>query len=337
MNKQVLDISTSSIIRVFAVLLVIGFIFAIWEILASVFLAIVIAAGMEPAIRAMSKVKIPRFISAIIIYVGALAVITAVFYTVFPTLLNEVKQLSTDFPEDYASIIVSIEEFFGKTPVDIDVKQQIGGFLGGIQESISAGSPNIFAFLSNLFGGLVSFVLVFVISFYLALQKDGIEHFIKSVLPASHQEYAVDLWTRVQYRFGKWFQGQLLLALFVGMLMFAVLWSMGVKYALSIAFLVAVLEIIPVIGPIIAGLIALVLISFQSPMLAIGAVIAYVLIEQIQQHIFLPRVMSRAIGLNPIIIIVALLIAAKLIGFWGLILAIPIAVTISEFVRDFRK
>ena len=337
MGKQVLDISTSSIIRVFVVLLVIGFIFAIWQILASVFLAIVIAAGMEPAIRAMSKVKIPRLISAIIIYAIALTVITAVFYTIFPTLLNEVKQLSTDFPEDYAGIIVNIEEFFGKTPVDIDVKQQIEGFLGGVQESISVGAPNIFAFLFNLFGGIISFVLVFVISFYLALQKDGIERFIKSIVPVGHQEYAIDLWTRVESRIGKWFQGQLLLALFVGILMFVVLWFMGVKYALTIAFLVGVFEIVPVIGPIIAGLIAFVLISFQSPMLAVGAMIAYLLIEQIQQHIFLPHVMSRAIGLNPIIIIVSLLVAANLIGLWGVILAIPIAVTVSEFVKDFRK
>ena len=128
-----------------------------------------------------------------------------------------------------------------------------------------------------------------------------------------------------------------MLGLFAGTLMFGVLWLMGVKYALTIALLVGVLEIIPVIGPIIAGLIALVLISFQSPLLAVGAIVAYIIIEQIQQHIFVPSVLSRAIGLNPITIIVALLIAANLIGFWGIILAIPIAVAISEFVGDFKK
>ncbi|MFY9457398.1 MAG: AI-2E family transporter [Candidatus Spechtbacterales bacterium] len=337
MNKQVFDISTSTIIRTVVVLLAVAFIFSIWQILASVFLAIVIAAAMEPAIRGLSKVKIPRFFSAVIVYLIALLVITSVFYLVLPTLINETRQLSTDLPEGYTGIISSTEQFFGRTPVDLNIKEQASGFFANIQEGISSGASNIFVFLYNLFGGIVSLVLVFVISFYLVLQKNGIEHFLKSIVPVGHQDYAVDLWGRVQKRLGKWFQGQLLLALFAGTSMFVVLWLLGVKYALTIAFMVGVLEIIPMMGPIIGGVIALVLISFQSPMLAGGAIIAYFLIEQIQQNIFMPHVLARAMGLNPIIIIVALLVGAKLIGFWGILLAIPIAVTITEFVRDFKK
>jgi predicted PurR-regulated permease PerM len=80
-----------------------------------------------------------------------------------------------------------------------------------------------------------------------------------------------------------------------------------------------------------------VLISFQSPLLALGAILVYLVIEQLQQHLFVPVVMAKATGLNPVIIIIAFLVAAKLIGFWGILLAIPIAVTLAEFVKDFRK
>lgn len=337
MGKQVFDISTSTIIRTVIVLLAVALLFSIWQILASVFFAIVIAAGMEPAVKGLVKIKIPRFIAVVILYVFALSILTSVFYLIFPILITETRQLSTDLPAGYTELVRDIEEFFGRTPSDIGIQERVGGFFMNIQQSIASETANIFTFVSGLFGGILSFVLVFVSSFYLLLQKDGVEHFLKSVVPKGHQDYAVDLWKRVQARLARWFQGQLILAVFAGTLMFVVLWLMGVKYALTIAFMVGVLEVIPVIGPIIGGLTTLALISFQSPMLSFVAVIAYFFIEQIQQHLFMPHVLSRAIGLNPIIIIVSLLVAAKLIGFWGVLLAIPIAVTVMEFVRDFKK
>lgn len=336
-NKQVLDISTASIIRVFAVVLVIGFIFAIWQIIASVFLSIVIAAAVEPGVNLLRKIKIPRLLGALIVYSIGLLLLASVFYTVLPTLLGEIKQLSNEMPASYTELLKNVEEFFGKTSQNGNTEQQIRSFLSGIQSGLSTGASNLFSFTFNLFGGIVSFILVFVISFYLVLQKDGLENFLKSIIPEVHQDYAIDLWKRVQYKLGKWFQGQLLLAVFVGTFMLLALWLMGVKYALTIAFMIAVLEIIPVIGPIIAGFITFALISFQSPMLALVGTIVYLLAEQLQAHLFLPRVMAKTIGLNPIIIIVALLVAGKLIGFWGIILALPITVTIYEFVKDFRK
>jgi len=335
--KQVLDISTSSIIRVFVILIAIGFLFAIWEIVASIFLAIVIASALESPVRALGKLKIPRLLAALIVYAFVLLVLVSVFYVVFPTLVRETRQLAFDFPASYSQFIQSLEQFFGSTSININVQEQVGSFLNNIQQSISAGASNIFAFTANLFGGLATFGLVLVISFYLVFQKDGVEHFLKAFVPKAHQEYAIDFWKRVEYKLGRWIRGQLLLGIFAGTVMFVVLWLMGVKYALTIAFMIGVLEIIPVIGPITAALISLALVSFQSPMLALGVLAAYIVMEQVKQYLIYPIVIRRAVGLNPIVIIVALLVGIKLIGFWGILLAIPVTVAISEFVKDFRK
>ena len=337
MNKQVLDISTSSIIRVFVVLIAIGFLFAIWQIIASIFLAIVIASALEPAVVGLGKLKIPRLFAALIIYGVVLLVLTSAFYAIFPTLVNETRQLASDLPTSYSEFIKNIEQFFGSTSVNINVQEQIRSFVDNIQQSLSSGASGIFAFTANLFGGLTSFILILVISFYLVFQKDGVEQFLKSFVPRAHQDYAIDFWKRVQYKLGRWFQGQLLLGVFAGTVMFVALWLMGVKYALTIAFMIGVLEIIPVIGPITAGLIAFVLISFQSPMLALGVIVVYLVMEQIQQYLVYPIVITRAVGLNPILVIVALLVGIKLMGFWGILLAIPVTVAISELVKDFRK
>jgi len=256
---------------------------------------------------------------------------------ILPSLITESRQLSTDVPDGYVEIIRDVEQFFGKSSSQINIEGQIKSFFGGVQSRISGNASNIFGFFSSLFGGIISSLLVLVISFYLVLQKNGIERFVRSFTPDQHEEYAVDLWKRVQTRLGRWFQVQLLLGVFVATFMFLALWLMGVKYALTIAFMAGVLEIIPVIGPITAGLITLVLISFQSPLLALGAIGIYFVIEQIQQNFFVPSVFSKAIGLNPVAIIIALLVGMQLAGLWGIILAIPISVTLSEFLKDFRK
>lgn len=337
MPTQTLNISTSSIIRVFIVLLLIAFIFSVWQIIASVFLAIVIASGVEPGVKALTKLKFPRFLAALIIYVVGLAVIASVFSAILPALVTETKQLSVEFPAVYKNFVQSIQDFWGFSVEDESTKEQVQNILLQLQETLSKNASNIFAFTFNLFGGLLSFLLVIVISFYLVLQKDGIEDLLRSIIPQNHQEYAFDLWKRVQKRLGRWFQYQLLMGVSVGLLFFIVLWVMNVKYALTLALLAALFEIVPVIGPIIVGLTSFVLVSFQSLMLGGGVVLAYIVIEQIQQQVLLPSVMARAIGLNPVIIIVSLLVAGKLIGLWGVILAIPFAVMMSELVKDFRR
>lgn len=338
MPKQVLDISTSSIVRVFAILLLIGFLFSIWQIIASIFLAVVIASAIEPIIGLFTKAKMPRFIATLLVYVFGIAILASAFYLVIPTLILEFKQLSVDLPAAYSQLVNDIKVFFGNEPSQINAGEHFRALFGNFQQGIGGATGNIFSFTFGLFGGLFSSVLIFVISFYLAMQKDGVERLLRSFIPAtSHQEYLVDLWKRVQKKLGRWFQGQLFLALFVGLLLFLAFWLMGVKYALTIAFIAGIFEIIPVIGPLIAGLIAFVLISFQSPMLALSAVVVYFLVEQLQNNLVLPSVMSKTTGLNPVIIIVALLVGVKLAGSWGIILAIPASVTLIEFARDLKK
>ena len=337
MPKQVLDISTGSIIRVFAVLLLIGFLFSIWQILASIFMAVVIASVAEPGISFLTRLRLHRFIAAMLVYLAGIGIVASAFFLVIPTLVVESRQISSDLPVAYEQLVNDIEIFFGNEPSEINAGEHFRSLFGNFQQGIGGIGSNIFSITFGLFGGLISVILVFVISFYLTLQKDGIEHFLRSIVPHGHQDYAVDFWKRVQYKIGRWFQGQLILGVFVGTAMFVVLWLMGVKYALTIAFMMGVLEIIPVIGPITAGLISLAFISFQSPTLAFGVLIAYIVVEQIQQYLIYPIVITRAVGLNPILIIVALLVGIKLIGFWGILLAIPITVAISEFVRDFKK
>jgi len=176
--------------------------------------------------------------------------------------------------------------------------------------------------------------VILVISFYLTVQEKGVKRFIMSLTPAKHQSYLSSLIERIQRKMGGWLRGQLLLMLIVGILTYIALRLIGLKYALVLALIAGILEIVPYIGPIISAIPAVILGFVQSPFLALLVIILYILIQQIESQIIAPQVMRRAVGLNPIITIIAILIGAKLAGILGIILAVPITAALAEFLKD---
>ncbi|MDP3962431.1 MAG: AI-2E family transporter, partial [bacterium] len=191
---------------------------------------------------------------------------------------------------------------------------------------------------SFIFGGELSFILMIVLSFYLAVQEDGVGSFLKIVSPVKHHEYIINLWKRSQRKIGYWMQGQLLLGVIVGVLVYLGLMILGVKNALLLASIATIFEIIPIFGPILAAVPA-VLISFVDGgatlvLLVIGL---YLIIHQFENHLLYPLVVRKIIGISPIVVILALVIGAKLAGFLGALLAVPIASALMEWIDDVEK
>ncbi|MBL7155340.1 MAG: AI-2E family transporter, partial [Candidatus Portnoybacteria bacterium] len=175
------------------------------------------------------------------------------------------------------------------------------------------------------------------ISFYLAVQEKGAKRFLVSLTPNEHQSYLADLIERIESKIGGWLRGQLLLMFIIGCLTYIGLYFLGVKYALTLALVAALLEIIPYIGPILAAIPAVILAFFQSPFLALLVILLYIVIQQLENYIIVPQVMKRAVGLNPVVIIIVMLIGAKLAGLLGIILAVPVTAAAAEFLKDLQK
>jgi len=185
---------------------------------------------------------------------------------------------------------------------------------------------------------LLSFILIIVFSFYFAVQEYGIANFLKIVTPIEHEKYIIDLWKRSQLKIGRWMQGQILLALFIGILVYLGLMILGVKYALLLAILAAVTELIPLFGPILAAIPAI-LIGFLDGGTTLGLMVLglYVIIQQFENHLIYPLVVKKVVGVPPLMVIIALLIGAQLAGFLGIIIAVPVAAALMEFVNDIEK
>jgi len=127
------------------------------------------------------------------------------------------------------------------------------------------------------------------------------------------------------------------LMLIIGCLTFIGLYFLNVPYVLILALIAGLFEIIPYIGPIIAAIPAVILAFLVSPLLALLVVVLYIVIQQLENYVIVPQIMKKAVGLNPIVIIVVMLIGAKLAGVLGLILAVPLTASVAEFLKDIRK
>ena len=181
-------------------------------------------------------------------------------------------------------------------------------------------------------------ILIIVFSFYFAVQETGIDDFLRIISPVKYQKNIVSLWRRSQIKIGLWMQGQIILAVIVGMLVYLGLTILGVKYALLLAVIAAVFELIPVFGPILSSIPAI-LIGFVDGGATTGLLVIglYVIIQQFENHLIYPLVVTKVVGVPPLLVILALLVGAQLAGFLGIILAVPIAAVIQEFVSDVQR
>jgi len=332
-QSQTINISTSTILRVIIILLALVFLYIIKDILMVVFVAIIIAAAINGPVSWLQRHRVPRLLGVIFIYLLLLLFLALIVTLIFPPLAEQIKQLAIYFPEFMEKIGLSVQEWWGKYRSEGNLQS----FLDKISNKLAQATSSVFATIIGLFGGLLSAIIILVISFYLAVQEKGAKRFLISLTPSEHHNYLSGLIERIESKIGGWLRGQLLLMLIVGLLTYIGLYFLGVKYALTLALIAALLEIVPYIGPILAAVPAVILAFFQSPFLALLVILLYIVIQQLENYIIYPQVMKKTVGLNPIIIIVAMLIGAKLAGVLGIILAVPVTAAIAEFLKDFQK
>ncbi len=337
-----IHISSRTIIEVILFLLLVALLFYLKELVLIVLTAIVIASAIEPAAKWFMKYRIPRIAAVLVVYLTVVGGLFALFYFFLPPVLNETANFLSTMPQYIDSITVANSSGNGVSSFlstqEVVAQFSLRDVVVDLQRAISNVSGSLLKTVSTVFGGVLSFGLIIVFSFYFAVQDTGIDDFLRVVTPLRHQEYVVGLWRRSQHKIGRWMQGQLLLGLIVGVLVYLGLTILGVKYALLLAVLAAIFEIIPVFGPILAAIpavgVALVDGGVTLGLLAAGL---FVIIQQFENHLIYPLVVTKVVGVPPLLVILALIVGAQLAGFLGVILSVPVAAAIQEFVKDLEK
>lgn len=308
------------------------------DLLLIVLTAIVIASAIEPAIQFLIKQRIHRILSVILMYVLIVGMFLGALLFFVPPILGDAANLLSQLPQTLSALNIT-EVTHGLLPWGT-VGEQISSadLLRNISVTLADTTGGVFTTVSAFFGGLTSFVLIIVFSFYFSVQETGVDDFLRVVTPIKEQAYVLHLWKRSQQKIGKWMQGQLMLGIIVGILLYLGLTILGIPNALLLAVLAGLFELIPVFGQILAAIPALAIAftdgGFTAFLLVAGL---YLVVQQFESHLIYPVVVKKIVGVPPLLVILALIVGAKLAGFLGILLSVPIAAAIQEFVSDIDR
>lgn len=317
------------------IILVLIFLYLVRDVIIILFLAIIIASAVGPFANWLESKKFPRLLGVLLLYLSFFGLVVFLLSLVVPFVAAELKQLTQALPKFVSNLSGALEKAQQTTSSRyFDFFGEIQNLLDSFSQFLFAYSQSTLGLVINIFGGALSFVAIIIISFYLSVMRRGIIGFVSSVLPEKYESYVIDLWKRAELKVGRWLQGQLLLALSVGLVVFVGLSLLGVKYALLLGILAMVLEIVPIVGPVLAAIPGLILAFSQSPTLGVWTLVFYVAVQQIENHIFVPLILGKTLGLNPVTVIIALLVGGKIAGILGMLLAVPVAVIIVEILDD---
>ncbi len=337
------SISTGTIIRFFLVVIVIAALYYLRDVLLVVVAAVVIASALEPIVRRMGRFHIHRVVAAVLIYIIVAALLAAVLVFFVPLLINDSVSFLASLPRT-----ISVDDIWNPIrdiginvlPSSVTSGQDISiaDLVNNLQSTLAGTTAGAFKTASFVFGGVLSFMLIVVLSFYLVVQEDGVENFLRLITPANRHEYAINLWGRARRKIGSWLQGQILLGVIVGVLVYLTLAVVGIPHALVLAVLAGVFELIPVFGPVISSVPAI-LIAFTDQGIGTGFLLIglYLIIYQFESQLFYPLVVKKIVGISPIIVILALVIGAKLAGILGALIAVPLSAALMEYVHDVEK
>lgn len=311
METKTFDISWSALWKILAFAMFVAVLYAGRQIFLGLFLAIIISSGLEGVVDVLeSRVKMPRSVSVILIFLAALVAFILFVYTFIPFVLVE---LNTVFGS------------FGKLNM---------GSWGTLSSQFLSGQSSPISIFSNFVGSFGLALAVIVCSFYLSIGHDGVERFLKVVIPPDYEETTMRIYERSKQLIGSWFRMQLLLSVVMGFIVWSGLAILGVKYAFLLAVMAACFELVPFLGPIMSGAVAIVSALLTSTTLAVYTLIFFLIAQQFESHILVPILSRRAVGLHPVIVIVALLIGAEIGGVLGVIIAVPTAAVFQEVIQD---
>ncbi|KKU53871.1 MAG: hypothetical protein UX77_C0036G0002 [Parcubacteria group bacterium GW2011_GWA1_47_11] len=341
-NKQKWEITIGSWARGVVVVAIAYASFLAGEFILVVIASVVIASAIEPAVGWAKKRGIPRLPMVFLVYLTSALILAGLFYFLLLPLVGEISSFIRTLTI-YSNSVTSggilsdmfrTQNLFGgfDTPVLI---RELSSQLNSLASFLSRG---VFSSISLIFGGVLNFVLILVLSFYLVAQEDGISKFLKMVTPIQHEQYVIGLWRRSQRKIGLWMQGQLLSSVLVMVLVYIALLLVGVPHALLLSVLAGVFELIPLFGATLAAIPTL-FVAYTWGGMSITLVVAgiYILIQQLESHLISPLVAKKVVGISPIISIMALVIGGTLAGFLGVLVSVPVAAAIIEFISDFEE
>jgi predicted PurR-regulated permease PerM len=298
------------------------------------------AIGFSPIVRIIERQKVlpiarrlPRWLAILILYVAILGTIALVFVLIFPPLVHQAQALWARIPEMFDRV----QEFLiskGLLRQHFTMQEAVQHAPGGSGDAVAT----VAGAVANVAGGIFGIVTILILTFYILIESSNLRQSALRLFPRSRRPRVDAAAREVTEKVSAWLAGQLLLAFIIGATSAVGLWALGVPFFYVLALLSAVGELIPIVGPIISAIPALAVAATVSPKTVLFVLIFFVLQQQLENHILVPKIMSRQVGVSAVTVIASLLIGGSLAGIVGAILAVPTAailqVVMSEVLRE---
>jgi len=330
-DERILDISWGTILKIAIVFLGIYILFLIKDILIWILFAFIISILFNPVINLLQKIRIPRVIATLVVYVAVFAVLSFLFYWTIPVFLFEIQDFTQLFPQYFEKLAPPLRG------LDIEAFESFETFTQALQDWLVKVSSSIFGAIISIFGGILSMVTIFALAIFFSMEEKEVEQTIKLLVPKKNEAYFLDLWERCQAKTAAWFGTRVLSSVFVGLVSYLTLEIFKINYAFVLGLFSGVMDIVPVLGPIFATILIVLLAALDSWSKALLVLIAFVLIQQIEGNVLTPLLTEKMVGLPAILVLIALLVGGRLWGILGAILIIPLTGIIYEFLRDLLK
>lgn len=296
------------------------------SILASIFTSYIIMASLLPFVTYLRKKGIPKLAAVLIVYITLLLTAFILIFPLIPFLISQVQALIIGFPT-----------YIQRSAAILGIPFNSAQLQDYISRELDTIGANAFLVTKQVFGGLFSFMTISIVSFYLLLNYDTFRIWIGRFFHPKDRENVYEVLKDVDDKLGSWLRGQLFLCYIIGLMTWIALTAIQLPNALPLAVIAGILEAFPTIGPILSSIPAIIVAFTISPTMALGIAGVYVVIQALENQLVVPKVMQKAVGLNPIIVIMALSIGAELMGVSGALLAIPFISFIIALVGSIRE
>jgi predicted PurR-regulated permease PerM len=311
---------------------------ALWEVrdaLLLIYISALVAIGLSPLVndlerKRLMRQRVPRWAAILVIYVFIIAALIAVASMIIPAVVMQARDLGREFPQ----LLHQAQQWL----IDHGVLTREISAQEAVQSASVSGAQDYLGFVANavlgVIGGVFGVITVLVLAFYLLVDSSSLILVFLRLFPREKRPQVNDACRRVTNKISAWLGGQLLLAGIIGSTAALGLFLMGVPFFWVLALIAAIGEMIPIVGPILSAIPAVAVALSVSPTLALGVIIFFVGQQQLENHLLVPKIMQRQVGISPVFVIIALLIGGSLLGVMGAILAVPTAAILQVLLEE---
>lgn len=338
-----------AILFTIGVLILIWFVGQITSVIVRLLLAVILAAGMKPLVDRLTARELrrqgrwtpPRGLIVLVVYVAMIVLVSVAGGLIVQVVVVEIQNLIVGVPVYAPRIVDRVNEILDLVPggremvADFDIAGQLSALVSRLLGAFSQ-ALLVFQYVLSLFSGLLDVLMILLMALYITTDGPRIGRYLLAFLPADRHTQAARVTERIFVRLGGWVIGQLLLCVIIGMMSWVGLTIIGVPYVVVLALIAGIMEAVPNIGPFIAAVPAVLIAALYSPWQALFVALLYLLIQQLENYIIVPRVMSKAVELHPLAVLLALMVGGELMGVLGAVLAVPVTAAVSVIVDEIR-